>query len=507
MTFVQAVPLDQSNNSQIIDIVMNYEHNTGADEGLELNEVIQLALKNNIQLRKVQLDYRQLDSQYLSYQTIYSPILMAEGYYGFTKTPESGMSFLTGDEMTEKGANISLTKPFKTGTAITAGLSNTFLSANDPGVPGLVDPQPDYHQPTFFLDIQQSLLKNGFGKNDQKTHEMIKNGTLSGELMLKYQMSGIIAGIITDYWTVKKAELVQQTSEIEYLTYEYIRDALSYMVELGTMEKYYLNQFNALVYSSQAKLLNNQLSYDNSLRKLKYDLNYSKEQNEIILAKMTEDEISLEIDQLIKKALENRADYQTALKQRETASLNYQVVLNQSLPELTLSYQLAGLGQDEQLSEAISDSMRFKDYNQRIALTYTQLLDNQENKTAVRNAKFQLKQAQMEVEDTEQKIRMEVLNAAAQVETAYQNLLKSRQAAKESRIYLNSLLKRLKQGSVTMLTLKDAVDTFVGIGLFEADVLLGYNLALLNLDLTTNTLLADNSIDLDKYLQQFAEVN
>ena len=55
----------------------------------------------------------------------------------------------------------------------------------------------------MFVNIQQELLKNFFGYNEQRRADILRNaGRIQRETIL-FNLSGLVVSVVVDYWSLK----------------------------------------------------------------------------------------------------------------------------------------------------------------------------------------------------------------------------------------------------------------------------------------------------------------
>jgi hypothetical protein len=90
----------------------------------------------------------------------------------------------------------------------------------------------------------------------------------------------------------------------------------------------------------------------------------------------------------------------------------------------------------------------------------------------------------------------------ASVQTAYIAVEKTKIMVNNSQRYLEALLLRVQQGKLSTVELKNAVDMRVAANNSYAQALTGYNMALLNLNLITNTVFEKYHLDINSVVKE-----
>lgn len=467
---------------------------------VSLNDLIKAVMDDYLKVAAVLYDIKKADSSYESFLTKYSPYLSASTSYSGAYFPDGSSSAMLGSKVKNFDWEASIAKKYSTGTEVAVGLANNINDANDPYN------DPTVHSPQIFLSVSQQLLKNSFGINDRQIEDILKKQMVSDVMTAKYQLSQLIAGVVSDYWTASVAYRDLCDTEIELNVYKMVRNKLKENVGLGLVEPYTLNQFNALVYVSEIKLDQARYNYYDSLKNIKKIMNLSENKVTIVPLFMTNKTVALDKEKLLKNAFANRPDYQSVLNNLEISKMNIDIYKNESMPELKAGFKYAGLGRDRMFVEALGDATGAQRSSSELSLSMSYMFDNKANEVNVRNSEYQYEQAKLEKNRIENDIKYELDDALRQVELSGSSLKKVKLAGKEVDTYINSLLARLAQGKVSTAVMQDAVDMLVLYRTTQTQTINALNLALLNVDMVTNTLFEKNGINVDEYMEKLEGV-
>ncbi|MDD4527337.1 MAG: TolC family protein [Candidatus Margulisbacteria bacterium] len=476
---------------------------------LNVTNSLKEALKDNALVKAAILQYLMSDSDEQKYQTNYSPFVRFDSGYTHSLIPNGGLSAFTGTDIVEFSNVVSYGKKFNTGTTMALGMGNTYSDANDSALPPFkVSADPAKQKPIVFVQFQQALLKNNFGINDKNLEEILANQTETKKALAKYDVSRLFAKALFDYWDlIEKYRNICDTT-IQFNEYKKINQAVAKNIELGTLESYYSNQFNALIYGTQSTLKLDSFAYNSSARNLLQTLSLPiGEKTKLKFIYLNETKPVLNVAKLLETAYANRADYLQVNLALESASKNIAILKNELMPEAKLSYQLTGLGDDESFSKAFGDAASLKYSNQEVKFAITMLLDDKNTKIKLRDAMIQYEQVKLQKELLTRQIQIEVLNATEQIDSLYQSLVNAKKANEEAQIYYSETIKKLEQGRINILSIKDAIDMMINTRKGYTKVLLGYNLSLIQLDLVTNTIFDTYKVDTNAYINSFMEEN
>lgn len=469
---------------------------------MSLEAALHKILENNLTANILKYEAKQADSDYERYQTKFSPFINVSAGYQNTDLDLSELSPVLdatyGTKNSMGDASINLGQSFKTGTTVVGGYKDG--SVDFIQLPGAMTGFPSsWHSPSTYIQVKQDLLKNCFGYTDRLQEGLLKNMRDSKQVATEYQISGLMVSGIFDYLSVAEKQKKLFAAEKELAAYKQIYEAVSDNVALGLYEKYNLYQFNALISGSEAKLAAAQFNYRKSTHKLLCDLNMPEASEESLSLVSIDDSLhKYDSAALYAIALENRADIRQAKLGLDSVEKQSQILDNQALPDVQLQLQSV----DERLDESNSGSEGIKYINSEAKLTLTKVLFDTDNSIKRRNAEYQLAQAKLQLQNFKNQVRYEVQDGVATVQTAYVGVEKTGDMVKDSQLYLDALLMRLKQGKLSTIELKNAVDMMVAANNSHAEAVTGYNMALLNLDLVTNTIFEKYHLDMHPIVKE-----
>jgi outer membrane protein TolC len=488
-------------------------------EKVSMEDMLRMLLKKSYDLQSNRYDASMADSDYQKYQQMYSPYLSVEAgtgheWYSDTLAPAYG------EEQSKWDATVAVSKYFDTGTTVTGGLQNTYTNVIDRD--GVYAPLSDSNGnlygtgyaypliteggvtnvPAVFFKVEQELLKNSFGINDRKTEAMLKSGAMAQREMMKYQISGTAANLISQLWSLSYLKQTNANDRINLNESIKLRNIISENVKLGLSESFQKNYYNALVESARSSLAQSNHELASARRDIKTMLNLGEdiEIGETIdfVTKLPQ----IDTEALIEQALAKRPDYIAAQVQLKIARNQIDIADNGALPELVGSAEVQSYGTADSLGESLGGALTVSDsygYDLRLKMTYP--LSNPQQKTEARDAELSYRQAELNLEKTERQIRDDILTKIDAVKTAYTVYTRSRNMRQEYQAYYNKMRANLRRGRFTAAEVKQGLDAYIGGRKGEITTLVYYNLALVQLDIATNSLFEHYGIDLEQYLQ------
>lgn len=508
----QDKPSDKENNNATEEETKSKEKQTFMIEGIEIpiEKAIELVIKKNLTLRAAKYDLIKTDTAARKFNKKYAPVVSAEGNYSNQKNPPSGSTVFSGTEMYQMDVTASISKLFSTGTLVQLGVTEIYSDSNDQALTMnigmsevIIKPEdPAYHKPNFFIYIQQELLKNSFGYQDRKEEKILKNSSKMQRDSLLYELSGLVVNALVDYWQVTIQKEALKNAEMELKSARYVRNIIARNIRIGLAERFDLNQYNAVVETAESKVALAHQNYAEAVRKLLRTINMPPETKVEGITNLVDTLPSLNKEKALEAAFSKRVDYKNALLDLENAELEVKKFENEALPSLTANFKIASYGQDENITPAWGDTAKltYPSWSAGIKMSYP--LWDEGVKTDVRNAHLHVKQAKINLEDMRQEIRDDVLNKLERVRLQHEVLLKSRNARIQSEAYYYRLMVRARQGKFNSVQVKNALDSVTGARQQELEMLVQYNISLLQFDLAKNEIFEKYKINIERIIKE-----
>ena len=208
----------------------------------------------------------------------------------------------------------------------------------------------------------------------------------------------------------------------------------------------------------------------------------------------------INIGESLKIAYDKRADYRNALLSMENSKMEMEIYGNYALPSLTAELNVSAMGQRRDIPGAYSESgsAEYPGMEAKISMTYP--LDDQEQKTNKRDARFRFEQAKLQFDKYKRVVRDDVVSMSEHIETYHTMYQKAREARKQSETYYGRLLANLRRGRFTAAVVKNGLDAMVTSRQSELEALVAFNISLLQFDIAKNELFEKYKIDVNKYI-------
>jgi len=214
----------------------------------------------------------------------------------------------------------------------------------------------------------------------------------------------------------------------------------------------------------------------NSLNSL---VDFSLSEDEKPELELLREKLNLNRDELISKALSFRPEVKEAKERLKIAEKNVQLTKRTLSPDLTISLSAQRSG-----TELPGD----KSYSAGFTLNFP-VFDSGVTKFRVLAASSQVRQSELSLKDTENEVKLSVLNALSDVEYSYKNLKASESSLLYAKKAYERALNEYKLGVSDIVALLQAFQSYCQSQEDYLQALLDYNLSVVNLRKATGELI------------------
>jgi len=471
---------------------------------ITLGQAIEFAVKQNHDLLAAAYDVAMVDTAYNQFQKKFAPVLSANAGASYAQLPSSQSTFY-GKKATQVGAGVGIYKNFSSGTTVAAGykheylskkMSDSFGSQLFSGMSGPTHP----HKPEIYLMVQQELLKNSFGINDRKIDKILKNAmTMQKEAMIML-LSMVVVNVVSDYWTTVIAKVSLENAGLQVRETKKVRDITARNARYGLADDFQLNLYNAMLAGAEAKLLMARTQYRQSLRSFLSTINMDESLDVTGTAVFSNRYQPVDVEEALKTAYEKRADYRAAVMQLENAKMSLEMAKNNSLPSLNAVVQGKVSGENNSFGGSYGDIMQFKYPAIQGNLQMSYPIGDKEVYATERNARFKVKQSEIELDKIKRGVRDNILESTDYIEATFQCYQKAVEARKQSELAYQGMLRDLRLGRLNSAIVKNTLDALIATRDAELSSVVGYNQSVLFFDVARNILFEKYNIDVDKYI-------
>lgn len=475
---------------------------------LSLKEVVEIVVYNSNAIKLQKLEIIKSDTDIKKEESKYAPVLDFK-YQNYERIDKLlPQATFTGTKINQEVFSLGIQKLFETGTFLRVEGSDTKFDTNAGETPlAATNPilqqlrQPPIHTAAIRILFQQDLLKNGFGYSQKRLEEIARKKSLIQREQLEFQLAGLIAKTIIDYWSLAIAEIELKTATGLLENVNTIRNITYMKRNLGLAEAFEVAQWEALYNQAEIAVNVAKLERDNRRKELLRVLNLDPG---IALTGLTElqkdlpQDINLEKD--IEYALKNRKDLKIIRQSLEIARLTKELARNNLQPTVRVGGQYATRDFGRYPGSAWDNVHSGKYPERAVEFSIQYPLWDEGAKVDLRNAEITVKQLEIQEKDTERAIRDEVETGYNQILTAYDSLKKAEQAYRQTLNFYNGLLNGYRKGRFNATAIKNALDALLQAEKGYNQALINYNIILVRYDLIRNMLFEKFNINTEEIL-------
>jgi len=382
---------------------------------------------------------------------------------------------------------------------------------------------------TVRLSFTQPLLRN-FGYNISRYNIIVARYNLNvSDYQLKSTLMDTIYNVETSYWnlvyTIENLKVRQRSLELA-------RDLLEKnkrSVEIGTLAPMEILSAQAEVATREADLIQAETQVKSAEDQLKVLINMPEDQARAIdsikpLDSPSFEEHKTELDEALATALQFRPDLEATKVGVETQRLNLWYARNQLLPDLNLSatYSSPGVSgtrlfyignpTDGNLDpnrppipggfgEAFNNAWKFRNNNWSLGLTLNIPMNNIFSRGNYVQAKLNLQQQMLTLQNQQQQIFLEIKNAVRSVDANFKRINAYRVARELAEQKLAAEEEKLKVGQSTNYVVLSYQRDLADARISELNAVVAYSVSLASLDRSLGVSLRDKNVKLTDYIQ------
>lgn len=472
---------------------------------ITLSQAIVWAVKQNYDALAVSYEVAMLDTQYNQFMKRFSTYLSAEGGAAYSRNVPSQKTF-AGIDVTQAKVNATVAHKFLSGTTVAGGVEYEYDAFNRKKdlssslFSGMYGPSHP-HKPGIFISVQQELLKNAFGINDRMTRDILNNESKKQKDRIVFALSLIIVQVIGEYWTTVMDKISLENAELQVRETKKVRDMTARNAAYGLADDYTLGMYNSMLAGAEARLVMARQKYRESLRAFLTTINIDENMDVTGTAVFTSRYPAMNIEEALKTAYQKRADYINAMRDLENARSGLKIAENNALPSLVASISGRMTAENNSFGDALTKDLGQVKYPQiqgKIMLSHP--IGDNDLYIQQRNARFRVKQAQLQLDKYRRTVKDDILNASDNIEASYRLYQKATEARKQSEIFYRGMLRDLGLGRLNSAIAKNGLDALIQSREMELQALVKYNVSLLQFDVARNILFEKYGIDVDQYI-------
>jgi outer membrane protein TolC len=423
----------------------------------------------------------------------------------------NNFTFLQGTESVPFGGTLSL--------ALTGYVTDTNRSFQT------INPR---YSSTFRLNFSQPLLRN-FGYAVSRRDIVVARYSLDiSENTLKRSLMDTVYEVESGYWSlvysVENLKVRQQTLDLA----KDLLDMNQRMVEVGTLAPMEILAAQAEVATREADLIQAQTQVQSASDQLKVLINLPEAEQESVGTIVPVDTPNVEVrtinlDEALASALQLRPDLEASRLGIKSEEFNVSYSRNQVLPDLNLNASLSSPGisgtqilyQDDNpltgivvgtvpggFSGAFKDTTSFRYPNWSLGLTLSIPTANFFSRASYEQAKINLRQAMLELENQQQQVFLEIRNAVRAVDANFKRIAAYRVARELAEQKLAAEQEKFRVGQSTNYTVLTYQRDLANARISELNSVISYNVSLAALDRSTGLTLKNKDITFSDFIKK-----
>ena len=345
--------------------------------------------------------------------------------------------------------------------------------------------------PTFFISLEQELLRNVFGRKDRLDRKIIKKQVAQARANLDEGVSASVANAINLYWQLEISRINLQIARTSLTALRRVRNITARKVGIGLSENYELNQWNSRLNTARIQLESSELQYAQALRAIAREINMQGKVRVTHKGVLRSEEPDVTLADAQANALKYRADYRNAQRDKAIAEMQRSAATQGLLPSLQLNMDAYSSGLDGRWGEAFDQAGSGRNPRYRVELQLQVPLWREDLMVERRDASLNRMRASNDMERIKREVMDDVRDKHDTAAMQHRHLKLNRRARIEMEAYYNRLIRQSTLGRVGSVTLYDALTSYLDAYRAEQESLVNYNIALLNLSLAQNTLFTD----------------
>jgi outer membrane protein TolC len=377
---------------------------------------------------------------------------------------------------------------------------------------------------TLRFNFSQPLLRNFGFKMARREIRVAMNNLGISEETLKKTLADTVYNVESAYWNLVYSI---ENLDVRRQSLQLAKDLLEKnqrSVEVGTLAPMEVLSARAEVATREADLIQAETQIQSNEGQLRLLLNISGDEDRRIMAVVPKDkptyvQKTVDLEEALATAIQNRNDLEISRIGLETEKLNLSYAKNQNMPDLNLTASLYAPGIDgtrlfftnndpiygqiipEQtiyggIGGALKQTTSFKYPNWNLGLTFSIPLANLFSKANLAQARLNMRQAMLELENQKAQVFLEIKNAVRSVEANYKRILAFTTARELSEQKLAAEEEKRRVGLSTNYLVLQMQRDLANARISELNAIISYNVSLASLEKAMGTNLKTKNIKL-----------
>lgn len=380
---------------------------------------------------------------------------------------------------------------------------------------------------TLLFQLTQPLLRN-FGPKIANRDILVASNNLGvSEESLRNTLMTTVYNVESAYWSlvysIENLDVRRQSLKLA----QDLLEKNQRSVEVGTLAPIEILSAQAEVATREADLIQAEAQIKSNEDQLKLLIGVTGEEDKAMTSLLPKDKPTyvpreVNLDEALTAAIQNRTELKIGELGIQSDRLNLTYAKNQVLPDLNLSatysspgidgtrliYDLSPLDPNAQIIDripggmggALAQSLKFTYPNWNVGLTVSLPLANVISRAALAQAKINLRQSMLDLENQKDQIYVEVKNAVRTVDANYKRIIAYTKARELAEQKLAAEEEKFRVGMSTNYLVLSYQRDLATARISELNAIVSYNVSLAALERSTGTNLQSKNINLSDYM-------
>ncbi len=416
---------------------------------------------------------------------------------------------------------LNASQSLPTGGTLSLGFTGYRTTTNSRGI--TIDPR---YGTTLSFNLSQPLLRN-FGFKVNRREILVANYNMGvSEENLKNTLMSTVYNVESAYWNLVYSI---ENLDVRRQSLQLAKDLLEKnqrSVEVGTLAPIEVLSAQAEVATREADLIQAETQIKSNEDQLKLLLHITGDEDKAVTALVPKDKPTyvareVNLDEALAAAIQNRTELKIAQFGLKTDQLNLSYAKNQTLPDLSLSASYSSPGIDGtrifyvagtnpldgiidhtlpgDITGALKQTMKFTYPNWNLGLTLNLPLANIFSRASVAQAKLNLRQSMLDLENQKDQVYLEIKNAVRSVDANYKRILAYTKARELAEQKLAGEEEKFRVGQSTNYIVLTYQRDLATARISELNAIVSYNVSLAALERSMGTNLQSKNINLTDY--------
>lgn len=490
---------------------------------MSLEECIVKALKDNLGVA-IQVLGPEISAEAVNQaQEKYFPTLSLSA--SSRKTENAAFSYLDapGDSSINQTQNynfLNASQLLPTGGTLNLGFTGYRTTTNTRGI--TIDPR---FGTTLSFNLSQPLLRNAGLKVNRREILVANNNLGVSQENLKSTLMSTVYNVESAYWnlvySIENLDVRRQSLKLA----QDLLEKNQRSVEVGTLAPIEVLSAQAEVATREADLIQAETQIKSNEDQLKLLLHITGEEDKAMTALVPKDKPTyvpreVNLEEALAAAIANRTELKAAQFGLQNDRLNLSYAKNQILPDLSLAASYSSPGIDGTrifytgdpllgvidhtvpggITGALKQTFKFTYPNWNLGLTLNLPMANLFSRAALAQAKLNLRQDMLDLENQKDQIYLEIKNGVRAVEANYKRILAYTKARELAEQKLAGEEEKFRVGQSTNYIVLTYQRDLATARISELNAIVSYNISLAALERSMGTNLQSRNINLTDYM-------